>query len=263
MSNKDEMLMRLFGGLKEFSADKEKYISEIINNAIVVLNKNNEKLDKQKLKFLANYIKWILEELYKDYLERSGSKKNIAEDIEYIGSGFTCIAFRVGDNVIKLGESDYALLPIKLDSKYQVPTYIRESYEIGDKIHFRLEIAPYVDTRDIAYEDVYKAYSNIRSLGYIWNDPKEENIGRIINASGCKIGGKRYFPKQQYKKGDLVLIDLDDIAYVGEETSDIILDEISSMSYNKNVYIFETRYMEEKRRKITGRKKSEDDDMER
>ena len=50
----------------------------------------------------------------------------------------------------------------------------------------------------------------------------------------------------KYKKGDLVVIDLDDIAYVGEETSDIILEEISMMSYNRNVYRFETRYIEEK-----------------
>ena len=194
-------------------------------------------------------MKWILKELYEDYISRSGSKKNITEDIEYVGSGFTCITFRVGDNIIKLGKSNYENSPKKLESQYQVPIYVRGSYEIGNKAYLRVEIAPYVDTNNITYEDAYKAYSNIRNLGYIWNDPKEENIGRIINVDGCKIGGKKYVPKQQYKKGDLVLIDLDDIAYVGEETSDTVLEEIALMSYNSNVYKFETRYMEERRRK--------------
>lgn len=266
MSNKDEMLRKIFEELKDFTDDKEKYISETINKTIFILTSKNEELDQEKLESLANHMKWVLKELYEDYLERSGSKKNIAEDIEYVGAGFTCITFRVGDNVIKIGRSEHALSPRKLDSKYQVPIYVSESHEIGDKIHLRLEIAPYVDTRDIAYEDVYEAYSNVRNLGYIWNDPKEENIGRIINVEGCKIGDKKYLPKHQYKKGDLVLIDLDDIAYVGEETSDIILEEISYMSYNRNVYVFETRYIEEKRRKAAGNDEksvSDEDDMER
>ena len=262
MSNEDKKFREIFEGLKEFSDDKKRYISEIINNAIVLLinrrNEKNDELNKEKIESLSNYMKWMLKELYKDYINRSGSKKNIIEDVEYIGSGFTCITFRVGDNIIKLGKSNYEVLPKKLDSKYQVPTYVRESYEIGPKKYLRVEIAPYVDTKNITYEDTYKAYSNIRDLGYIWNDPKEENIGRIISANGCKIGDKEYVPNQQYQKGDLVIIDLDDIAYVGEETSDIVLDEISYMSYNRNVYVFETRYMEEKRRKTTGRKKSDD-----
>lgn len=252
MSYEDEKFRQLFNKLKSYSDDKEKYISEVIDNMIfLIINRRKGKddvLDEKQLEVFSNYAKSILTDLYEEYIVRSESKNNIIEDVEYAGSGFYSITFRVGDNVIKIGKNSHATKPVGFDSKYQVPTYIRESYEVGDKIHFKIEVSPYVDTTNITYDDIYQAYSNIRSLGYIWNDPKEDNIGRIIGVSGCKIGGKQYLPSYQFSKGDLVVIDLEDIAYVGEETSDIILDEISMMSYNRNVYVFETRYMEEKKK---------------
>ena len=42
-----------------------------------------------------------------------------------------------------------------------------------------------------------------------------------------------------------MIIDLEDFAYVGEFTPDIILDEICYTAYNGNVYKFETRYISE------------------
>ena len=251
MYYEDKKIKELFESLKIYSDNKEMYISKIIENVIFVLSNRRVvkkiDLDERKIEDFSNYIKNILIELYEDYVTRKDSKNNIAQDIECVGLGFTFITFRVGDNVIKFGKSEQTLFPLKLNSPYQVPLYIRESYEIGDKVHFRVEVSPYVDTNNISYEDLYKTYSNIRDLGYIWNDPKEENMGRIIGVEGCNIGGKNYKPSTHLKKGDLVLIDLDDIAYVGKETSDIVLEEISMMSYNRNVYIFETRYMEEKK----------------
>lgn len=251
MSFEDKKIKELFDSLKSYSNNKEIYISKIIENVIFVLSNrrviNKPDLDENKIKEFSNYIKSILTELYEDYITRKDSKNNIAQDIEYIGLGFTFITFRVGDNVIKFGKSETPLSKLTLNSSYQVPFYLRESYEIGSRVNFRVEVCPYVETTNISYEDLYETYSNIRDLGYIWNDPKEENMGRIISVDGCKICGKTYLPSTQLKKGDLVLIDLDDIAYVGKETSDIILEEISMMSYNTNVYKFETRYMEEKR----------------
>lgn len=246
----DKKMRELFESLKKYSNNKEIYISKLVDNAIFYLinrrSKEDVQLDKQKIEKFSFYVKEIITDVYEDYIDRNKSNNIISSDIEYAGIGFTSITFRVGDNVIKLGKNEYGITPNSLDSIYQVPTYIRESYEIGDKTHFRLEVAPYVDTTNITYEDAYEAYSNIRDLGYIWNDPKEENLGRIIGIDGCKIRGKKYLPLHLYKKGDLVVIDLDDIAYVGEETSDIVLEEISLMSYNRNVYRFETRHMKEK-----------------
>jgi len=251
MSYDDGKFRELFEKLKVYSTNKDVYISKIIENVMFVLTsrriEKNDNLDVDKVAFFTTRITDILKDLYEDYVDRSASENNVAEVIEYVGSGFTSITFRVGDNVIKFGKSEYDIAPEKLDSSLKVPIYMRESYEIDHKVHFRVEVAPFVDTTNITYEDTYEAYKNIRKLGYIWNDPKEENLGRIIGVSGCKIGGKQYLPTKQYQKGDLVVIDLDDIAYVGEETSDIILEEISMMSYNRNVYAFETRYWDEKR----------------
>ncbi|MBQ7136883.1 MAG: hypothetical protein IJO43_02765 [Bacilli bacterium] len=251
MNSEDKQFRELFDKLKQYSSDKEKYISEIIDSVILILVnrriRKEDNLDQVKVDNFSDYVKSMLKDLYEDYVDRSGSQNDVGTDIEYIGSGFTCIAFRVGDNVIKFGKSENAIFQTELDSIYQIPTYLRECYEAGNNVHFRVEIAPYADTNNISYEDLYTAYSGIRSLGYIWNDPKEENLGRIVGVSGCKIGGKQYLPSQQHKKGDLVVLDLEDISYVGLETSDVVLEEISMMSYNRNVYKLETRYMEEQK----------------
>ena len=253
MAYEDIKIRELIEKLKVYSNDKDKYISKIVDNVIFVLvnrrNLKQDKLDEKKLEKFSNYAKQILKDIYEDYVERKGTKNDLCEDIEYVGLGFRFITLRVGDLVLKIGKDDHTIPKQQLDSIYQVPIYIRESYEIGNRAHFRVEVSPYVDTKNITYEDTYKAYSNVRNLGYIWNDPKQENLGRIINVEGCKIGGKKYEPSKYLKKGDLVLIDLDDIAYVGEETSDTIMEEISMMSYNRNVYTFETRYMKEKEEK--------------
>jgi hypothetical protein len=253
MSEEKKKTIEMFDKLKNDSNDKKMYIKKIVDTAIYFLNNRRletNEIDIQKLDDYSNYIKDIIEEIYDDYIERSKRENNIFEDIVFVDYGFTTITFKVGDNVIKLGKSDHDFSPIKFDTIYKVPTYIREGYNVGDNIYFRVEVSLYVDTTNITYEDSYEAYKNIRKLGYIWNDPKEENIGRIINASGCKIKGKRYLPKYQYNKGDLVIIDLEDIAYVGSVTSDIIMDEITYSSYNSNVYIFENRYIEELKNKI-------------
>lgn len=250
MSYEDKTNREFFETLKSYLDNAEGYMSKIIDNVILILiNRRMGKhdgVDEKRIESFSNYVKCILSDLYEDYVNRIGSQNHVVEDIEYIGSGFTSIAFRVGDNVIKIGKNGFGISSRNLDSIYQVPIYIRESREVGNNIHFIVEVAPFVDTTNITYEDSYRAYSNIRSLGYVWNDPKEENLGRIISIGGCKIGGIKYFPQQQYKKGDLVVIDLEDIAYVGEETSDIILEEIATGSHNKNVYIFENRYIKDK-----------------
>lgn len=250
MSYEDELLKEVFGKLNEYSNDKEKYINEMANKVVLLVierrKSKKEEIDNEKIKSILKYTRWLLKQLYDDYVSRSQSKNSIIEDIEYIGSGYKSIALRVGDNVLKLGKHDYKYTGKQLDTKYQIPTYIKDRYEIGEKIYLEVQVAPYVDIKNITLENVYETYSNIRDLGYIWNDPKEDNMGRIINVGGCKIGDKTYLPKHQYNKGDIVILDLEDIAYVGEETSDLILDEISMMSYNRNVYNFETRKMEEK-----------------
>ena len=72
-----------------------------------------------------------------------------------------------------------------------------------------------------------------RNLG--WNDPKRENVGRIIQ----DIEHNGHY----YKTGDLVIIDF---AYVGEITPEEVLAEIAWTSYNSKTYEYEMRYIREK-----------------
>lgn len=259
MSYEDEIFREVFSNLKQYSNDSDKYMSEMVDNAVNLVierrKKETDQIDNEKVIPILEHSKWILKELYEDYVTRSGSENNISDDIEYIGSGFKSITLRVGDIILKLSKHDYKSSGLPFDSKYKVPTYLEEEYEIGNKTYLGIEVASYVDVKGVSFDDVFSLYSNIRGLGYIWNDPKEENAGRIINVDGCRIGGKVYLPKYQYEKGDLVVLDSEDMAYVGEETSELILEEISMMSYNRNVYTFETKCMEKKKAESQGSKK--------
>ena len=157
MSYENQKFKELFDALKKRSYNKDEYISEIIDNSILILtnrrSNKNDNIDLHKVEFFSKHIKDILKDIYDDYINRTKSKKNIIEDIEYIGSGFTFITFRVGDNVIKFGKSESAIMDKRLDSIYQVPIYIRECYEVGTKNFFRVEVSPYVDTINITSED--------------------------------------------------------------------------------------------------------------
>lgn len=248
----------IFEKIKNTDINGEKYISLLIDAVITILiNRRNHKqdvYDNLKVESFAKYIKSILKDIYDDYISRSGNKNKACEDIEFIGLGFTFLTFRVGDNVIKIGKNEIGIKRPKLDSNLLIPIYFSESYQVSEKFYFNIEVAPFVDTSNISYDDVFKMYLNIRKLGYIWNDPKEENMGRVINISGCVINKKKYMPSHELKKGDLVVIDLQDMAYVGKVTDDIVLEEIATMSYNKDVYKFECKYIEEQKQNSTTNK---------
>lgn len=90
----------LFEPLKSYSSDKEKYMSEMIDKIIFILinrrRNSNENLNMEKIELFIKYITSVLKDLYADYIERSGSKHDISNDIEFAGVGFTSIAIRVG-----------------------------------------------------------------------------------------------------------------------------------------------------------------------
>ena len=161
----------------------------------------------------------------------------IVDQVEYLLSGHSSLAFKINDKVLKIGKSEIDTKKYRKDFSCTIPMFLDECMEIGDKEFYTLQITPYVDTRDISNEDLYAAYEKLRKEGYIWNDPTNDNVGRI--QSDIDYNGTHY------SKGDVVILDLEDIAYVGEITSDDVLDEISCMSYNRNVYRFETKYMDE------------------
>ena len=119
-----------------------------------------------------------------------------------------------------------------------VPILYNSSYKVDDQEYYSIQISPLVEITQMEEEEVYGAYKKLRSVGYIWNDPLSENMGRMMTDFD--------YDGHHCKKGDIVIIDLEDLAYVGETISDEVLDEIATMSYNKNTYAFEMRYTEEK-----------------
>ncbi len=230
------------------SKETEKY-KEIINS----LDKNDERyIDK-----LLIVIKQIL--LERNTFVQSSSNDNEREefyrflkeellkydkkDIEFIASGHSSLTFRINDKVLKVGKSKIDEKKYRKKFPCLIPLFVDECLKIDAQEYYTLQVSPYVDTLDIDKEDVYSTYKRLRDLGYIWNDPTLDNTGRMI--SDLEYNGIKY------KKGDLVIIDLEDLAYVGlEETPDYILEEISVSSYNRDVYNFEMRYIEEKRKGI-------------
>jgi hypothetical protein len=117
-----------------------------------------------------------------------------------------------------------------------------KDFKVDDNEYYRVEMCPVVDTKTpIDEEELYDVYKRIRDEGYIWNDPDTKNLGRIIHSFE--------YNNHMYESGSIVVFDLEDFAYVGEVTSDEILEEIAIASYNSRTYRFETRYINEKSKK--------------
>ena len=225
-----------FEELKKFK-NNEEYLEHFINlikhilskRTIFVKNSTNDELRED----FFNSLKEVFLDIF--------SNKNMSENIEFIGCGHTSLAFKIGKNVLKVGKVN------NNNSKYKefncaVPLFLNKTFKVDTREYYTIQLSPYVESVDITEEELYGVYKDLRTEGYIWNDPTFENIGRIVEDIETE--------NHTYKKGDLVIRDLEDFAYVGEDTPDIVLDEIGYNSYNSRTYRFETRYLEEKGKTI-------------
>lgn len=208
--------------------------SNYIDNFINLINKllierdsfvKNSSNDSKRIEFYGKLKKILIDECVDSV------------SINYLSSGHSSLAFRINDKVIKIGKSNSDNKKLKKDFPCTIPLFLDEYYKIDEMEYYTIQSSLYVDTSNIFIEDVYQAYYNLRKIGYIWNDPTIENVGRIIEDFD--------YNGYHYSKGDIVIIDLEDFAYVGEVTPDIILDEICYSAYNGNVYKFENRYISE------------------
>lgn len=189
-----------------------------------------------------NNIKQKIKEVFELY-KNNNPDITMVDTISFVGCGRTSLAFKIGNEVLKVGKSDNDYYKNrKYNYSCVIPIIFKESYKVAEKEYYTLVITPLVYTDNIVEEEVYDAYKRLRDLGYIWNDPKIGNIGKIM----CDYN----YDGVEYKAGDIVIIDIEDFAYVGEETPEEVLDEITYFSYNKNTYIYEMRYIEEKKNKI-------------
>ena len=225
--------------------DENVYLDELIKMVSkIIYDRNhfvqNSDNDSKRAEFYT-YLRQKLQEFYNQYKENNN--KSIAENIEFIGCGRTSLVFKIGNIVLKIGKekSDYRK---SRDYKFDcvIPVLYKEFFKVEDREFYVIEISPLVNTNNISEEEVYYAYRNLRKLGYIWNDPAMDNVGKVINDFT--------YGDINYKAGDIVIVDLEDLAYVGEETPDYVLDELAYYSYNQKAYVYENRYLEEKQSKI-------------
>ena len=228
-----------FNKLKEIT-NNEEYLNKLISTIKEILYERTSFVKNSDNDSLRNeYFNTILKDTISNTYNNLDNKTNMNTDIEYIGSGHSSLVFRIGDLVFKIEKSS---TKTKLDEyddfTCTIPVLSSDCFKVDEKEFYTTQVTPLVDTNEIEEEEVYEAYKNLRDLGYIWNDPKAENIGRIMH--DITING------HEYKKGDIVIIDLEDFAYVGEITPDEVLDEISWSSYNSKTYTYETRHMREK-----------------
>ena len=204
----------------------------------VAFVKNSTNDDKRKEFY--DYLKGYIMHLYNEYKEKTNSNISLSDYLTYISHGHTALAFKIGNDVLKITKTKGPYTPNKTTFSCYIPIFFEKNFEVSESEYYTIQTCPYVNTEKVEEEDVYSLYRIIRSAGYIWNDPAPKNVGTIIE--DIEYNGV------SYKKGDHVIFDFEDFAYVGEVTSDIILDEIATMSYNPKVYAYEMRYIEEKKR---------------
>ena len=141
--------------------------------------------------------------------------------------------------VLKVGKSDSkSRIQFLQGLQPLIPVISYDEEKIDEREYYSIQVSPYVETNNLSEEELYQTYKTLRKTGYIWNDPTPMNTGRFMNDFD--------YQGHHYHEGDLVIIDLEDLAFVGEEISDDVLDEISISSYNPRTYRYETRYIDEK-----------------
>ena len=238
----EEEHRKIFSSLSKYK-DVDEYVEKLVElirtihyeRTFFVKNSDNEKARDEFFDFL----KKEFVEIYNTYKKYSNDNSEIGNIIEFVGEGRTTLAFRIGDNVLKIGKS-------RIKNHYYeyqclIPVYFSYYQEISSNEGYSIELTPLVDTKDLTDEDTYEAYKKMRSLGYIWNDAAPNNIGKIIKTIECH--------NIVYEKGDIVIVDLEDFAYVGEVTPEEVIDELAFFSYNHKAYVYEMRYIEEQEKK--------------
>lgn len=168
-------------------------------------------------------------------------------DITYNGGGFSRVLL-IGDKVIKLGDRFTKSFP---NNPYIVAPLLRKELKVNDENCF-VEVTERVDTSTKpSSEELYKLFKNLRNLGLIWTDIKEENVGRLkrkniihwqenLNPSEEVLGFSTKRGETILEEGDLVILD-----------ADFIYDENDpNINYSNNKILtdeFEKRYQSEKK----------------
>lgn len=169
------------------------------------VNKN----EQEQMSWIKDFLKYIL------YDMKMLAKNNgyVNPGIKYLSSGSYFQVYRIGDEVLKIGERKHN--PSNDFSYNYIVAHLSREFSES----YTIEVCPYAKMSVFTYEDVQKLYDEERKLNYCWADCKEDNIGILIrdnvpyyinlNDLGYEFLGINKELENYKKNGDYIIIDRD------------------------------------------------------
>lgn len=115
--------------------------------------------------------------LVKDYIDNLLKECAFAPKVECIGAGSTCLVYKIGNKVIKLGE-DRNSRKIYVNHRI-LASQVRKLLKKGDKPLFYVEIMNYLKDTNVTKEECEELRLDLLRQGLIWEDAKPENCGLL------------------------------------------------------------------------------------
>lgn len=141
--------------------DKNTYKADLFNGSTII----GKLLDNKNELIVAKYLRDLLKE-----------KQISTRNIEMIGGGGSSLVFKIGDKVIKLGETRNDR---KIFINHRIlSSYVRKlEYDENEKELFYVEIMKHCLVGDVTPEERDELKRDLDSMGLVWDDDKLENCG--------------------------------------------------------------------------------------
>lgn len=158
-------------------------------------------------------------------------KKLNSSNVKMIGGGGSNLVFKIGGNVLKLGETRNSR-KIYVNHRILASQVRKLVFDKNQKELFYVEVMKYVKTGDVTEEEMQELKSDLYSQGLIWDDVKLENCGvldnndqneSLLSVDYVDVAGDINYPtkRQEFmqRKRKVVVIDNDNIRYNSMKTS--------------------------------------------
>lgn len=234
---------------------------------------NDEILEFVDIEFESLNLSDELKEIVATFIEDIMRHEKVElEDVTFVGSGKTCINFKIGEYILKVGPTRRTK-EFRNSSRILQPVIRREiETEDGEKMFIEVqnevdaEWYKKVDKRKLS-SIMYEVYKGIREEGMVWTDIRYSNVGRLLKDNrvnytntvhdnegrkvekelnpDSKATGIKGSQGEVLKAGDYVLLDTDfvfdenDLPNGKKHIKDVILE----IYYES----FEKRYQKEKK----------------
>lgn len=121
------------------------------------------------------------EKIVLNYLRSMLKEKQVAtRNVKMIGGGGTCLVYKIGDSVIKLGETR---INRKIYINHRILASQLRKLELDDEGNelFYVEIMKYALVGDVTPEERDELKHDLYEQGLIWEDDKLENCGVLVD----------------------------------------------------------------------------------